>query len=170
MRALQSTESNGLINVWACGNAQVPSLGGEVWHGLFQQTLDLLHHFASFAAILSQVEGMRNQSQGWLEGLWCFVMPPQLNVPWMCPCHGGGIHTWASFCEGGWVFTACDQRLCHTPKILLFPLAWGAVCANLASPWAVAFPWTLQRWFSRQLLDLAFLGYIFLSLSPRPSP
>lgn len=83
------------------------------------------------------------------EGVWgCFRV---CDVLWhlliclSCECSVDvAIQGWRGFtaesveCEGGWVFTP-DQRLYHTPKLLILPC--GGVWANLASAdglWAMA--------------------------------
>lgn len=88
----------------------------------------------------------------------------------------GLFHSWASLCDGGWVFTTSDQRLLHTPKAFLLLLCpWWGVYANLAAgdkteSYGPPQPKAREGWFSWQLLGLALLWmpsqpYLFL---PRP--
>lgn len=87
----------------------------------------------------------------------------QVNVPWMWPSWGWGLHKWASLCKEGWVFSASDQRFHHAQETSSLPLSWGEVCVNLISEGCdLSHSKLRQRWFSA---EFGFLVDVFLSPS-----
>lgn len=143
LRVPHKHSSGGWCTPGPGGKAQVPALAGT---SLSQALAAACASVASLCIRSRAV--LQGLSRAWA-ALWGCLMDsgpssaaPHGNVPWI-GLPGWGFSSWGSLCEGGWVFTACEQRLRHSPRtVLVPPWLWGVFQTRpqQMSLWAAASP------------------------------